>query len=72
MKINEGPADRLIRVTLGVATLSLVSVGPVPGWGVIGLVGILPLVTGIVGYCPTYTLFGIDTRIGVRHHAEGR
>lgn len=72
MKTNEGLADRLIRVTVGVAALSLVAVGPVPGWGLAGLIGVIPLVTGLVGYCPTYTLLGIDTRGGARRPAEGR
>jgi hypothetical protein len=72
MKTNEGLADRVIRVAAGLAILSLVVVGPVPGWGLIGLAGVIPLVTGLIGYCPTYTLLGIDTRGGVRRQAEGR
>jgi hypothetical protein len=45
----------------------------VPGWGLIGLVGLIPVVTGLVGYCPTYTLLGIDTRGGIPcRQAEGR
>lgn len=73
MKTNEGLADRAIRVTAGLAILSLLAVGPVPGWGLIGLIGAIPLVTGLVGYCPTYTLLGIDTRaVTIRRKAEGR
>lgn len=73
MKTNEGLADRLIRLALGLTILPLVAVGPVPGWGLIGLVGVIPLVTGLTGYCPTYTLLGIDTRAGIiRRKAEGR
>jgi hypothetical protein len=62
MKTNEGTVDRIIRVILAVGLLSLLVIGPVPGWGLIGLVGLLPLTTGLLGFCPTYTLFGIDTR----------
>jgi hypothetical protein len=73
MKTNEGLTDRAIRLIAGTAILSLLAVGPVPGWGLIGLVGLIPVVTGLVGYCPTYTLLGIDTRGGVpRRQAEGR
>lgn len=72
MKTNEGLADRLIRIIVGLAALSLVTVGPVPGWSLIGLIGTIPLITGLVGYCPTYTLLGIDTRSHVRREAEGR
>ena len=55
---NEGAIDRAIRVILGLALLSLVMVGPKTMWGLIGLI---PLVTGLVGMCPLYRLEGIDT-----------
>ena len=58
MSRNEGTADRIIRVVLGLALLSLVFVGPQSLWGLIGLV---PLVTGLVGMCPIYSLLGIRT-----------
>lgn len=70
MKTNEGTVDRVIRVALGIGLLSLLAVGPIPGWGLAGLVGVLPLLTGTTGYCPTYTLFGMDTR--ARAVAPGR
>lgn len=72
MRTNEGLADRLIRVAVGPALLSLLAVGPVPGWGLAGLIGLMPLITGLVGYCPTYTLLGMDTRDNIRREAEGR
>ena len=55
---NEGTADRTIRVVLGLAILSLTFVGPHTLWGLVGLV---PLATGISGFCPLYTVFGIRT-----------
>ena len=58
MKTNEGGLDRAIRVIAGLAILSLVFVGPHTPWGYLGLV---PLATGIVGFCPAYALLGIDT-----------
>ncbi len=59
---NEHTVDRLIRVVLGVALLTLTILPPHSLWG---LVGLLPLVTGVAGSCPLYRLFGIDTcRIG--------
>ena len=58
MQKNAGMVDRAIRVLVGLALLALVFVGPRTPWG---LIGILPLVTGLVGYCPTYTLFGLRT-----------
>lgn len=58
MKKNEGALDRIIRVLIGVGLLSLVVTGPQTIWGLIGLV---PLLTGVVGFCPLYTLFGFNT-----------
>ena len=61
MKVNEGTLDRVIRVILALGLLSLLLIGPVPGWGIVGLLGLLPLATGLTGFCPTYTLFHFDT-----------
>ncbi|WP_308388314.1 DUF2892 domain-containing protein [Acidithiobacillus sp. AMEEHan] len=58
MQKNAGMVDRAIRVLVGMALLALVFVGPHTPWG---LIGILPLVTGLVGYCPAYSLFGLRT-----------
>lgn len=55
---NEGAVDRVVRVVLGLALLALVFVGP-RTW--LGLIGVVPLVTGIVGSCPLYRLLGIST-----------
>lgn len=55
---NEGAIDRTLRVIAGAALVSLVFVGPETPWGWIGVV---PLVTGLVGNCPVYSLFGIST-----------
>jgi hypothetical protein len=62
MRTNEGFLDRTMRVLVGVGLLSLLAMGPVPGWGLAGLVGLVPLVTGLTGYCPLYVPLGIDTR----------
>ncbi len=55
---NEGTVDRVLRVVAGAALVSLVFVGPETPWGWIGLV---PLVTGLIGNCPVYSLLGIST-----------
>ncbi len=55
---NEGNVDRVLRVVAGIVLISLVFVGPQTVWGWIGLV---PLVTGLVGTCPVYALLGINT-----------
>ena len=55
---NEHTVERVIRVALGLGLLSLVFVGPQTYWGLIGLV---PLATGLLGTCPLYSVFGIST-----------
>ncbi len=58
MNANEGTVDRVLRGVLGLGLLSLVFVGPETPWGWIGVV---PLLTGIVGFCPLYAMFGLST-----------
>jgi hypothetical protein len=55
---NEHVVDRALRVVLGLVLLSLVFLGPETPWGFLGL---LPLITGLVGSCPVYTLLRIST-----------
>ncbi len=55
---NEHPVERGLRVVLGLGVLSLAFVGPKSPWGWLGLV---PLLTGLVGSCPLYTLLGFST-----------
>ena len=58
MKRNIGNIERVIRVIVGAGILSLVFVGPQSLWA---LLGIVPLLTGLSGWCPPYHLFGINT-----------
>ena len=58
MKTNEGKLDRTFRVVVGLGLLSLVFIGPQTMWGLVGLV---PLLTGVLGVCPLYNVFGFDT-----------
>lgn len=55
---NLGSIDRVIRILLGLAIISLAFVGPKTPWGYLGLV---PLLTAFVGFCPAYLPFGIRT-----------
>jgi len=55
---NESPLERGVRVALGLVLLTLVFVGPHSLWG---LLGVVPLMTGLLGSCPAYTLLGIST-----------
>jgi hypothetical protein len=58
LPLNEHQIERALRTLAGFVLLALVFVGPKTLWG---LVGIVPLVTGLVGSCPVYTLLGVST-----------
>jgi hypothetical protein len=55
---NVGSADRVFRILLGLALISLVFVGPKTP---LGWIGVVPLLTGLFSTCPLYALFGINT-----------
>lgn len=58
MKRNVGGIDRTLRIVIGLALVALAATGTVGWWG---WLGIAPLLTGLVGWCPPYALLGIDT-----------
>lgn len=58
LPLNEHAVERVVRVAVGLALLSLMFVGPRTAWGLLGLI---PLATGLIGSCPLYTLFGWST-----------
>lgn len=58
MNRNVGAIDRILRIAAGVVLIALVFVGPQTPWGWIGVV---PLGTALIGFCPAYRLFGICT-----------
>ena len=58
MTTNIGTIDRVVRVIVGLILISLVFVGPQTPWGWIGIV---PLATALIGWCPAYSLLGIRT-----------
>ena len=64
MKLNESGVDRIIRVVLGVILLVLGWGGIVGGtWGLVfKILGFLPLLTGLVGFCPLYALLKFKTK----------
>jgi len=58
MKINTGCIDRALRAVIGLALITMAATGTVGMWGWIGVV---PLLTGLIGFCPIYTIMGINT-----------
>ncbi|MFN0038942.1 MAG: DUF2892 domain-containing protein [Burkholderiales bacterium] len=65
MKQNVGNTDRIVRIAVGIALLGAVFLGDSNArW--LGLIGLVPLVTGLIRWCPAYALLGTDT-CGVDH-----
>ncbi len=58
MDVNEGTIDRALRIIVGLGLITIVFVGPQTPWG---WVGVVPLLTGLAGRCPAYSIFGIKT-----------
>ena len=63
MALNVGIFDRLARIVVGAAllTFALGYLAPDTGWNWVGWIGVIPIVTGFVGICPLYRLFGLST-----------
>ena len=59
MKINEGGVDRVLRVIVGLALLSLLFTDNEYKW--FGLIGLVLLLTGIIGFCPGYAMLGMNS-----------
>ena len=58
MKSNEGGIDRMLRIVLGLVLIALAATGTVGLWGWIGIV---PLATGLIGWCPLYAMLGLNS-----------
>jgi hypothetical protein len=58
MKSNVGGIDRILRIVLGLVLIGLAATGTVGWWGWLGVV---PLLTGAIGWCPPYALLGFNT-----------
>jgi len=58
MKTNVGGIDRTVRIVLGLVLLGLMATGNIGVWGWLGIV---PIATGAIGWCPPYAIFGWST-----------
>jgi hypothetical protein len=58
MQSNVGNLDRILRIIVGIVLIALVFVGPKTAWG---WIGVIPLATAFIGFCPAYRLLGIRT-----------
>ncbi len=64
MSANVGIIDRIVRIVLGLALIAfaLGFIAPATGFNWIGRIGVIPLVTALVGSCPLYSVIGLSTR----------
>lgn len=58
MNRNVGGIDRVVRIVVGLALIVLAATGTIGIWGYLG---VLPLLTGMISWCPPYALFGWNT-----------
>jgi len=58
VKKNVGTIDRSLRIIIGIVLISLAFIGPQTAWG---WVGVIPLATALIGWCPLYKIFGISS-----------
>ncbi len=58
MKTNEGNIDRVLRIIAGLILIALVFVGPKTPWG---WIGIAPILTALIGWCPLYAALGLNS-----------
>ena len=61
IKVNEGTIDRVLRVVLGAALIAGYFLNPDGAYSWLYWLGIVPLLTGAAGWCPLYSVFGINT-----------
>ncbi len=58
MTANVGAIDRILRIVVGLILIAMVFVGPQTSWG---WIGVIPLLTALIGFCPAYRLIGLST-----------
>jgi len=62
MPSNVGGFDRIARIVVGLALIAFALLAPATiSWKWIGWIGVVPLLTALVGFCPAYTLLGLNT-----------
>lgn len=63
MTTNVGTADRVVRVLVGLALIAFALgwIAPGTGWNWLGWIGVVPILTALVGSCPAYSLLGLST-----------
>lgn len=67
MKCNVGKTDKIIRIVVG---LALIAYGIIDQCYLVAAIGLIPLITGIVSFCPLYSIFGINTQCNKEETGE--
>jgi sulfite exporter TauE/SafE len=64
MAMNMGMFDRIARIIVGIALIAfaLGLIAPDTGWNWVGWIGVVPIITALVGSCPAYSVFGLSTK----------
>lgn len=58
MNKNVGTLDKVLRIIVGAGLISIVFIGPQTPWG---WIGVIPIVTAFISFCPLYPLLGLST-----------
>ena len=62
MMKNVGSADKIIRIVVGIALIAFALAGPADiGWKWVGWIGVVPILTALMGWCPAYSVLGMRT-----------
>lgn len=61
MSRNLGPIDRIIRIVIGAALLYFALFASQNGYNWLGWIGVVPIITALMGYCPLYAILGVST-----------
>ena len=64
MAMNMGMFDRSARIIVGIALIAfaLGLIAPDTGWNWVGWIGVVPIITALIGSCPAYSVFGLSTK----------
>jgi len=64
MSANVGMIDRLVRIVVGIALIAfaLGFIAPGTSWAWVGWIGVVPILTALIGYCPAYSIVGCSTK----------
>lgn len=64
MSVNVGTIDRVLRIVIGLALIAFaIPLGfPQTGWNWLGWIGVVPIITAVVGNCPAYSVLGFSSR----------